>query len=234
MARSRTRVERAAGLLVLWVVPLIAIAGVLDPGLDTRQAYFVESLAAFLPEMGRYAASSIVMLAAGLVLAAAGVALLLPSRRAPGPLQTLGATGLLSAGILILSGAGVGLWVHHLAAEWSFAGGAAAEQLAQSALTAQQMRFTLAISGIALSLASLLCTGVVFHRWNGLPSWLLRLPIVAGVILAASPLGFITVGIFLLLIASGLVLFSWLIIEAGWVIAGKRAGDAQGLVQDHR
>lgn len=209
---------RLAGLFILLIVPLLIASVFLDPGLETRPEYFAESFARFVPQRERYLVSAILMFAAAFVALAAGCALFLRFRPLGMDLATAGALGLLVAGFLVLGAAGAGLRVYQLATEWLTLTGTGAGQAERSALAVQQLRFLSAGLGYVLLLVSLICCGVVFHRSTRLPRWLLSLPVVSGIIIVASPLGFLSVGIFLFLMVSAVLLFVWLTAETGWLL----------------
>ena len=209
---------RLAGFFILLIVPLLAAGVFFDPGLETRPEYFAESFARFVPQRGPYRVSAILMFAAALVVLAAGGALFLRYRPLGINLATASALGLLAAGILVLGAAGAGLRVYQLATEWLALSGTVAGRVERSALAAQQLRFVSAALGFVLLLISLICCGVVFHRSTRLPRWLLSLRVASGIIMVASPLGFLSVGLFLFLMVSALFLFGWLTVETGWLL----------------
>ena len=210
--------ERLAGFFLLPIVPLLVAAMVFDPGLETRPEYFAESFARFAPQRDEYLVSAILMFSAALVVLAAGGALLLRFRSLGPNLATASGLGLLAAGLLVLGAASSGLRVYGLSIEWLALSGTVADQVEKSALVSQQLRFVLAALGFVLLLTSLTCCGVVFHRLTRLPRWLLNLPVVSGIIILASPLGFLSVGLVLFLGVSALILFAWLTVETGWLL----------------
>jgi hypothetical protein len=186
---------------------------VLDPGLETRPEYLGESFARFAPHRDTYLASTILMLAAALAVLAAGAALLLRFRFREMNLVTASGFGLLASGLLVLGAAGASLRIYQLSTEWLAVSRTVANQVESSALDVQQLRFAFALLGFPLLLTSLICCGVVFHRLTELPRWLLRLPVISGIVMAASPLGFLGPGFVLFLGISALVLFAWLTLE---------------------
>ena len=226
ITNGRFLLERLAGLLILPIVPLMVAAVVLDPGLETRPEYLGESFARFAPHREAYLASTILMLAAAFAILAAGAALLLRFRLREMNLATASGLGLLASGLLVLAAGVASLRIYQLSTEWLALSGTVANQVESFALGVQQLRFAFALLGFPLLLTSLICCGVVFHRLTGLPRWLLRLPVISGIIMAASPLGFLGPGFVLFLGISALVLFAWLTLEIFLLLTRETATSA--------
>ena len=218
MTLSNVILERSSGFFILLIIPLLIVGVLLDPGLDTRAEYFAESFAQFVPVREQFLKSVLTMLVTGLVSLVSGGAMFIAFRPFGGSLTTVGIAGLVVAGVFVFGAAGAGLRVYQLSIEWSTLSGIGADEVADSALRIHQLRFGLLALGFPLLLGSLICCGVVIHRLTRLPRWLLYLPVASGVTMVASPLGFLSVGIFLLLMVSALILFAWLTVETGWLL----------------
>ena len=236
---SQSAIERAVGILVPLVVVMLAASFSLGSGkvgIDTRSEYFYgtgtesweivanEHLEQLDDGLGFQAG------AGALAMATAGLFYLMFRSRSSS-LSNASTWGLLAAGGLILIGAGASFRVSDLAGQWLVTSGADAERIADSAFTAITLRFVVLIIGFPLFLGSLLAFGVATQRLSGLPRWLNAFPMLGGGLLVISPIGFVTVGIFLFIMASGAVLLSWLIIiSARLILRGAVAqGDSGGL-----
>ena len=218
MTPANTIIERSGVFFLLLILPLVAVSVVVHPGVETQPEYTAGNLARLLPEREWLVTSVVLMLAAALAALGAGSLLFIRFRPLGLPLVTPSTLAMLAAGLLILGAGGAGLRISQLATEWLSVTGAAADQLDRSAVKFGQLRFMLGGLGVVLLLVSLIFCGVVIHRMTMLPRWLFRVPVASGVILIASPLGFVSFGLFAFLTVSALVLFAWLIVEAGWLI----------------
>ena len=190
MSPFRPVIDRFAGIAILLTIPLLAATVVVDPGYSTEPEYVARSIARFLPEREQFMLGVALMLALAVASLAAGATMLLIFLHVRASLAGASAVGLLAAGLLILGGTAAGFRIDQLVTEWLTSPASADADVERSALSVGQLRFVFAGLGFVLLLISLICSGVVIHRVTMLPRWLLRIPVVSGVVMAGSPLGF--------------------------------------------
>ena len=229
MTRSGIVFEKIAAFFMLLILPLYVAAVVFDPGFEGQPEYTSGSLSRLLPERSEFRVAVGLMFATALVAFAAAGGLFMRFRSAGQPVVTASALGILTGGFLMLGAVGAGVRIDQLATEWQTLAGPAAAQVERSAVTMGQIRFMTAGLGVVLLLVSLISSGLAIHRMTTLPRWLLRLPVASGLIMLASPLGFVSIGFFAFLGISALVLFVWLLVEAGWLLKHGTGATASGL-----
>lgn len=218
--------DRTAGILLVLLVSLLVASvfgGAGGVGLDTRSEYFFgdgpESWQVVAIQHRDQLRDGLILLTFGAVVAMslAVVAYKTLQRQAIGSAAAI-SIGLLGAGILLLVGAGLSFWLADLAGQWTNSAGADADRIADTALSVHTARFFALLIGFPLILGSLLAFGVRTQLTGGLPRWLFVFPILGGGLLIISPVGFAGPGVFLFLMASGVILLSWLVVLAGTLV----------------
>ncbi len=218
MTLSNTVFERARPFLLVAIIPLVVASILIDLGVETQPEYTAGSIARLLPEREQFVTGVGLILAAALAALGAGGLLFLRLRSLGLPLVTPSTLGMLVACLLILGAADVGLRISQLETQSLSVGGPAADQLGRSAVSLGQFRFMLSGLRFVLVLVSPISCGFAIHRLTVLPHWLSRLSVASAVIVVASPLGFVAFGLFAFLAVSTLAPFSWLTLEAGWLL----------------
>ena len=215
--------ERAAGALTLLLLGLLAASiamGANRVGLDSRSEYFfgggTESWRVVAIQHGGQLAKGIILqIGAGVVaMFLAGAAYMTLQRHGSGFVTAI-SVGLLAAGTLLLIGSVMSFRLSDLAGQWANASGADAGRIADSAYTAHTVRFFSLLTGLPLLLGSLIAFGVHVQRVSGMPRWLVVFPALSGALLIISPVGFVSIGIFVFFMASGVILFLWLFVLGG-------------------
>ena len=231
----RNVVARITGAMVLLMLGLLVAgfaSGAGGVGIDIRSEYFFgdgpHSWGVVARVHGDDLANGLLAMAGGSATAmAAGGLLYLTLRQRPSALLAAGAIGLLASGALMLVGVGASYWVADLACQWIDAKSDEADCIADTAFNAVTLRFFALLVGLPLVLGSLIAFGLLVQRLSGLPRWLIAFPVTGGALLVISPVGFAGPGFALFLLASGLVLLSWLVVLSGRLMVRGIGADPQ-------
>ena len=206
-------------LLILLVAGCSKGAG--GVGIDTRPDYFFgdgpHGWGVVAIQHRDQLKDGLVFLAVASVVAMASAPLLRKTLKShPSTLVTASTVSLLTAGAVMLVFVATGFWIADLAGQWAASPiGEDADHIADSAFTAVTIRFFAALIGLPLLLGGLIGFGIQIQRTGELPRWLMAFPVMGGVLLIISPVGFAGPGSFLFVMASGTILLLWLIVLGG-------------------
>lgn len=231
---SKIAVERTAGVLMLLIVALFAALTFVEFGVDVSQEHFRDDFRdKIVQDQEMFAAGLVLSSVMSLVMIGGAGALYSTFRPHEPMLATVGAYGFLAGGVLLLIGAATGVALHDLAAEWSGAGAARAEQVLISARAVALVFEFLANIAFLLLFAGVLAFGGLIVWTGAMPRWLGGLAVLSGVLQGLSlTVGLITGALWDLVMGSaiGAGLFSylliggfftavlWLLVTGGWLL----------------
>ena len=212
-------IERSTGLLMLLAVGSLVALMASGYGIGAEQQYFRDDFPRLARDLDGFKASLVVGAIVGSMLIVTAAALSHTLRSRDSLLASIGAFGLLAAGVIMLIDVGAGRSLYDLAAQWRDAGGAEGDPIWISARAVALIYEGLAGLSMMLLVGSLFAFGGAVVQQAVLPRPLGWLPIAGGVVLAlALIVGAVTDGGWYLLMASVLIGLVWLLLTGGWLL----------------